>query len=61
MNKCDVCQKRSDKVKAGRWLFYCGDNEACKQKDIDKVYDNGLAPALESGDMPDCEALELFI
>jgi ssDNA-binding Zn-finger/Zn-ribbon topoisomerase 1 len=61
MNTCDVCGKESDKVVAGRWLFYCSDNPECKQKEVDKIYDNELAPALEDGVMPDDEVLENFI
>jgi len=60
-NKCDICGKESDKVVAGRWVFYCEDNPKCKQFELDKQYDNELAPALESGDIPDCEVLENFI
>ena len=59
--KCDVCGKESYKVRAGRWIFYCTDNPACKEKELSKIYDNELAPALESGDMPECEVLEHFI
>ena len=61
MNKCDVCGKESSKVKPGRWLFNCADNDTCKQKELDKVYNNELAPALESGEMPEYDVLEPFI
>ncbi len=61
MNSCDVCGKKSDKVIAGRWLFYCKDNPECYEKERQKVYDNEISPALVSGDMPECEALEMFI
>ena len=61
MNKCDVCGKVSNEVKAGRWVFYCGDNSDCKQVDINKTYDNELAPSLLDGDMPDGEVLEMFL
>lgn len=60
-NKCDVCGKESENVVAGRWFFYCSDKPACKQKETNKIYDNELVPALESGDMPDYEVLEPFI
>ena len=60
-NKCDVCGKESKKVVVGRWLFYCSDNPVCKQKEVNKIYDNELAPALEDGQMPDYEVLEPFI
>jgi ssDNA-binding Zn-finger/Zn-ribbon topoisomerase 1 len=60
-NKCDVCGKESAKVLAGRWLFYCSDNKECKQKEVNKIYDNELAPSLEDGQMPDYEVLEQFI
>lgn len=59
--KCDVCGKESHLVIAGRWVFYCSDNPQCKQKDIDKTYDNELKPSLIDGQMPDCEVLEMFI
>ena len=61
MYKCDVCGKESNKVLAGRWIFYCSDKPECKQKEVDHIYDNELAPALDSGDMPDYEVLEHFI
>ena len=61
MNKCDVCGKESKKVKAGRWLFYCSDNTKCEEKETNKIYDNELAPAMESGEMPEYEVLERFI
>jgi len=61
MSKCDVCGKESEKVVAGRWLFYCSDNPECKQKEINKIYDNELSPALESGELDDYEILEHFI
>lgn len=61
MNKCDVCGIENKNVIAGRWLFYCKNNEKCKQKELDKMYNNELLPALDSGEMPDCEVLEQFI
>ena len=61
MNTCDVCGKEDKKVVAGRWLFYCSDNSDCKQKEINKVYDNELAPALESDELYDYEILDHFI
>jgi len=60
-NTCDVCGRVHKNVRAGRWLFYCTDNPACKQKELDKVYDNELAPALESGELDDYEILNDFI
>lgn len=60
--KCDICGRKSDnKIKAGRWVFYCIDNPNCKQEDINKTYDNELKPVLDNGDMPDYEVLEKFI
>lgn len=53
MDACDICG--SDKnVVAGRWIFYCP-----KHKDIDvaKTYENEVEPCLESGEMPDLDAL----
>ena len=61
MNKCDVCGKESKEVVAGRWLFYCKNNAECKQKEVNKVYDNELAPALQDGYLDDYEVLEHFI
>ena len=61
MNKCDVCGRESDKVLAGRWLFYCSDKPECKEKEINKVYDNELAPALVTGELEDYDILENFI
>ena len=61
MNKCDTCGKESDKVLAGRWLFYCSDNPECKQKEIDKIYDNELEPALQDGQLEDYNILDNFI
>jgi hypothetical protein len=49
-NTCDVCNKTSEKVVPGRWVFYCSDNPKCKQVDRDKTYDNEIEPDLESGD-----------
>jgi hypothetical protein len=46
MNKCDVCGSE-DNVKAGRWIFYCPEH---KQVDLDKTYDNEIAPSLENGE-----------
>ncbi len=61
-DKCDICGRESDtEIVAGSWLFYCKDKPECKQKELDKVYDNELAPALASGEMPDPEILEGFI
>ena len=60
-NKCDVCGKESKHVLAGRWLFYCSDNPICTSKEKKEIYDNELVPAMDSGDMPDSEVLELFI
>lgn len=60
--KCDVCGRENDtEIIAGRWVFYCKDNPKCKQFELDKQYDNELAPAMENGEMPDCEVLENFI
>lgn len=53
---CDVCGKESEKVVAGRWLFYCSDNAECRQKDFEKTYDNEIAPDIESGDFSYCLA-----
>lgn len=51
MYTCDVCGRQSDtKVLAGRWIFYCDDNPECKAKERQKIFDNELAPDLESGD-----------
>ncbi len=61
MNKCDVCGKESENVTPGRWVFYCKDNEKCKQVDINKTYDNELEPSLNDGEMPDSEVLDMFI
>ena len=61
MNKCDVCGRESDKVVAGQWLFYCSDRPECKEKETDEVYDNELAPALETGQLDNYEILESFI
>ena len=47
---CDVCGKSHENVVAGRWLFYCSDNQVCKDKEHNKVYDNEIAPDMESGD-----------
>ena len=59
---CDVCSRVSDtQVVAGRWVCYCSDNPDCKQVDINKTYDNEMSPALEDGEMPDCEVVEMFI
>ena len=55
---CDVCRLISGKVVAGRWIFYCPDH---KQYDINKTHENEIAPALESGELDDYEALENFI
>ena len=59
--KCDVCGKEHENVVAGRWVFYCSNNPECKQKEVDHIYDNELAPALEDGIMPDSEVLEHFV
>lgn len=62
MYKCDVCGRKSEtKVLAGRWLFYCSDKPECKQKEVNKIYDNELQPALESGTLDDYDILENFI
>jgi len=55
--KCDICGS-GENVVAGRWIFYC---PAHKQVDIDKTYENELAPSLIDGDMPDDEVLKMFI
>ena len=58
--KCDVCSKESEKVLAGRWVFYCGDNPQCKEIDQKKTYENELEPALIDGEMPEGEIMELM-
>jgi len=61
MNKCDVCGREHKNVVAGRWLFYCSDKPECKQKEVNKIYDNQLEPALNDGQLDDFEILEHFI
>lgn len=60
-NKCDTCGIENESVQAGRWLFYC-DKPECKQRELNKVYDNEIEPALNSGDYPeDDEILQQMI
>lgn len=51
-NKCDVCGVENEKVRAGRWIFYCPDH---KQVDLDKIYENETAPMLADGDFSKCD------
>ena len=60
-NTCDVCHKESANVRAGNWVFYCSDNEECKNVERKHVYENEIAPSCDDGVMPDPETLMMFI
>ena len=51
---CKTCRNKQNQE-------YCKNNPECKQKEINKIYDNELAPSLDDGIMPDYEVLEPFI
>lgn len=58
---CDICDSEKNVI-AGRWIFYCPKH---KQNDIDKTFENEIAPDIENGNFSylenDGELAEIFL